>query len=495
MNSSKKRAWLQKLCVALAGIAMCLSLANAIGSEAKEIQPGQELAPFPIPAVPPGFRHPGILNTTDELKVIKAKIEAGKEPWQSNFSVLKSSPAAALNYTPKPREIVAAGIGGKGGDVGGADDLGRDIRAAYSQTLLWYFTGNEQYAQNAVKIFNAWTILNGFQGGNWYLTAAWGGANFVEAAELLRATYPQWAKEEIDAFQQMLRRAYFPALHNRKAYGNREFAVANALMAIGVFTDDRAAFAEGMNHWVNYVPNWIYLQEDGPAPAKPVYWKTGYTPSNEELAKLDERLFPDVKASWIYSDDKMAVTMKEKRLGDDTDYCTNYSLKRAWNNAPTDAFIDGLCAETFRDLGHCDLGFVTLSRAAEIAWHQGIDLYVVHAKRITAFMELYASLRTAEALPKPFMSVMPTGLNLTFEIGYNHYHNRMGIDLPKTRKLIEEFIRPTSLKPPQISGGWVYWPAGPGIRANQYCIAGSCQWETLMHAEKGGSKTPLNLEH
>jgi len=30
----------------------------------------------------------------------------------------------------------------------------------------------------------------------------------------------------------------------------------------------------------------------------------------------------------------------------------------------------------------------------------------------------------------------------TWEVGYNHYHNRMGVDLPKTRQLILEQIRP-----------------------------------------------------
>ena len=30
----------------------------------------------------------------------------------------------------------------------------------------------------------------------------------------------------------------------------------------------------------------------------------------------------------------------------------------------------------------------------------------------------------------------------TWEVGYNHYHNRAGVDLPNTRKLILEQIRP-----------------------------------------------------
>lgn len=477
-------------CAIFAGLALCLAPLNCAEPAPPDEQPGKVLPPIPLPPIPEKFRHPGILSTTEDLDFIKKKIQAGEEPWKSSFEIMKATAEADLNYKPKPHEVVSSGFLGKGGAEGGAEDLGRDIHAAYVQTLLWIFTGNEQHAENAVKIFDAWTILKAFEGGNWYLNAAWGGALFAEAGELLRATYPKWKKEDITKFQQMLSNTYLPVLHNRKSFGNREFGVINAMMAIGVFNDDRAAFAEGVSHWINYVPNWIYMKEDGPAPTKPVYWKEGYTPSNEELAKLDEGLFPDVKNSWIYSDEKMLATMKEKKLGDDKTYCVNYDAKRAWSNAPEAAYIDGLCAETFRDLGHCDLGFVTLSRAAEIAWHQGIDLYSIHDKRIMAFMELYSFHRTGEILPKAFYPIMPTGMNLTFEIGYNHYHNRMGNELPNTKRLIEEFIRPTAMTAPRISGGWVHWIPGPGLRANQLCVGGSSRWETLMHAEKGGSKKP-----
>lgn len=489
--------WLKMSYAVFTGLALCLSPAHAQEVESadqpepeKVEQPGKVLPPVPLPPIPEKFRHPGILNTMEELESIKKKIQDGVEPWKSSFEIMKASREADLNYRPKPRERVASGLLGKGTIEGGAGDLGRDIQAAYVQTLLWYFTGNEQYAENAVRIFDAWTVLKGFDGGNWYLTAAWGGALFAEAGEVLRATYPKWKKEDIAKFQQMLSNTYLPVLHNRKSYGNREFAVINAMMAIGVFNDDRAAFAEGVSHWLNYVPNWIYMKEDGPAPAKPVYWQEGYTPSVEELAKLDEGLFPDVKESWIYSGDKMLATMKEQRKGDDSTYCMRYNARQAWNNAPEAAYVDGLCAETFRDLGHCDLGFVTLSRAAEIAWHQGVDLYAFHDKRIMAFMELYSFHRTGEILPKEFYPLLATGMCLTFEIGYNHYHNRMGYELPKTRRLVEEFIRPIGMTPPRISGVWVFWTPPPGLRAIQLNVAGNSRWETLMHAEKGGPKTP-----
>lgn len=442
-----------------------------------------------MPAVPVKFKHPGLLNNLEELQLVKKKIEAGEEPWKSAFEQMKASKLASLNYKPHPHEIVSSGFLGAGGYAGGVCDLNDDSLAAYTQALMWIFTGNEQYAENAVKIFNAWSVLKSSEGGNWYLELGWVGAMLPEGAELIRATYPKWRKEDIAKFSEMLSRTFLPVLHNRMAYGNRELATINAMMAIGVFNDDRAAFAEGMAHWISYIPSWIYLKEDGPEPVKPDYWLTG--PSNEELAKLDEGLFPDPKQSWIFAEEQTKAFMKEKKLTDDHSGFERYDKYTAWNKAPDAAFVDGLCAETFRDMGHCDMGLNQLSNMAEIAWHQGIDLYSIHAKRITAFMELEALLRVGDTWPKDFYRVQTTGMTATYEIAYNHYHNRMGMDLPNTRKLIDMAIRPCVTKRNVESPGWSYVNPEPGVRASQINVSNlTVAWETLTHAELGGSKTP-----
>lgn len=445
---------------------------------------------MPVPAVPAKFKHPGLLHSMEELDIVKKKIEAGEEPWKTAFETMKASKFASLKYKPKPREVVSSGFLGSGGSTGGAFDQNDDSIAAYTQALMWIFTGEEKHAEKAVEILNAWAILQTHEGPNWTMMAQWTGSMFPQAAELIRATYPKWSKEDIAKFSEMLSRAYLPLLHNRRLYGNREFGKINAMMAIGVFNNDRAAFAEGLAHWVSYVTAWIYLKEDGPEPVKPSYWVT--SPSDDELAKLAEGLFPNVKESWIYSGDRVLVMMKEKRLGDDTNYVEKrYEQVKYWNDAPASAFVDGLCAETFRDLGHCDLGFYELINAAEIAWHQGIDLYAIHAKRIVAFMEFEAFLRMGDPLPKDFYRIQGMGIPATYEIAYNHFHNRMGMELPNTRMLIEEGIRPWMGKKVNESPGWVSVLPGPGIRATQINPTGlALAWETLTHAGVGGKKTP-----
>jgi len=90
-----------------------------------------------------------------------------------------------------------------------------------------------------------------------------------------------------------------------------------------------------------------------------------------------------------------------------------------------------------------------------------------------------------DPIPKEFYSVQSTGTYATFEIAYNHYHNRIGMELPKTGALVQQFIRPCIKKVPTISVGWCSMAPDIGIRANQ--IAGpvdlDINWETLTHAE------------
>src|SRR5690606_36057019 len=186
------------------------------------------------------------------------------------------------------------------------------------------------------------------------------------------------------------------------------------LVAIGIFNNDRAAVAEGVHRWVSYVPSWIYLKEDGAEPVKPDYWITG--PSDEELASLNASLFSDPLTNWVFQTEKVRAMMKEKKLGDDRTKLEQYDRHRSWHNAPASAYVDGLCAETFRDLGHCDLGFAQMINTAEMAWHQGIDLYSIHAKRIKAFMEFNAFLRMGDSVPREFYRVQSLAMNATFEI-------------------------------------------------------------------------------
>lgn len=400
------------------------------------------------------FKHPGLLTDLSELAIIRKHVLAGDEPWHSHFVALQQSQYANPHYTPHPFAVVSSGILGR--NAKGAFEEWDDAVAAYTQTLLWIFTKDELFAQNAAKILDAWSpILKVHEGQNWYLQAGWAAEIFPLSAELLRATYPKWTPQEIAQFIQMLDVAFLPELHDRMAYGNREFAVINGIMAIGVFSDDPAAFCEGLTRWQSYVPDYIYLSSDGPAPASADFWTT--TPNDSVLKVTDASLAPG-RADWIDA--------PVHNFGDDHGMLEHHTVQQNWSE-PGDHFVDGLCSETGRDLGHAEMAFASIANAAEIARHQGINLFRPNAKRLAAFMELHAALRMGAQLPAGLYGGRPLNfpdLGPVYEIAYGRLVHDEGMRLPHTKSLVETVLRPVTTKsappPPGIQATHIWGPVG-----------------------------------
>ena len=356
---------------------------------------------------PSGFHHPGVLVNRAQLELIKVKVAAGMEPWKSVFDAAKSSPYGSLTYTPKPRDTIECGPFSKP-DLGCKDEQ-RDSAAAYTQALLWFLSGDKTYAQNAIAIMNAWssTLSGGHLNSNGPVQAAWCAEQWPRAAEIIRYTYDGWSAADVGRFRDMLARQYVPSIIKGSCEnGNKELSMAEALINIGVFNDDRELFDRGIRMWRGRTPAYIYLSSDGPAPLK-------------------------------------------------AEGCDSMPI---WGNKGlTTPYVDGLLQESVRDSGHANMGLAAMVNAAETARQQGVDLYGEQAKRIMAALEFQA-----QFLP-PNNAAAPKNLAFhthpTWEIAYNHYHNRMGQDLPKMGSVLE-LIRPTEV--------------------NHHMA-----WETLTHAQVG----------
>ena len=280
-----------------------------------------------------------------------------------------------------------------------------DATAAYTQALLWYFTDEVAYAKNAVTILNGWSATlttHTSSDRQEELVAAWCGAIFAQAAEILRASYPPWTKAEIIRFSAMLDRAFLPLLApgNPRYNGNWELAMSNALMCIGVFNDDETTFNRAVFLWRKRVPAYFYLTTDGITPRRPF----GTTDLDSETA---------IAKYWFHPS----------------------------------RYFDGLCQETRRDYGHhMQEGLVSAINSAEIAWHQGLDLYAENEQRLIAAMEFHASAISGNPAPKEYFpdGFVPARWLPTWEIAYNHFHNRAGLNLPATEALIRTKVRPSS---------------------------------------------------
>lgn len=364
------------------------------------------------------FAHPGMLNSKAELDFIKAKIKAGAEPWKSAFNKMKSSSFGNTGWVPKPIEVVDADWSPTRNDAGTEND---DATAAYTQALLWYFTGNETYAKKSVEILNAWSgklIGHTSKELQKQIVAGWCGSLFPLAAEIMRDSYPKWTSEEITKFSAMLNKAFLPLLINgNPTYnGNWELSMINAMMCIGIFNEDKATFDKAVFLWRKRVPAYFYLVSDGNSPIRP-YGTSGL---NSESA-----------------------------------------IKNYWFN-PT-KYFDGLCQETCRDWGHhMQMGLASAINSAEIAWHQGIDLYSENEKRILAAMEFQSGAIIGNPVSKEYFpnGYVTSDFKPTFEIAYNHFHNRKGLTMPLTNTLITSKIRPS-----------------------YFTTMLNMAWETLTHAE------------
>ncbi|MBT5803472.1 MAG: hypothetical protein HOI20_17935 [Gemmatimonadetes bacterium] len=332
------------------------------------------------------FTHPGALDSQQELDFVKAQIEAGAEPWKSEYDRL-------VNSTPaRWRPHGLSEIDSQGADANTSRD---DANAAYAQALLWYYSGDETYAKRSIAILNAWADLQGFTAGSDQdkLQAGWIGAIFAPAAEIMRA-YPGWAAEDVEKLQAMFRRAFYPQLDRASSWnGNVDLTQIDAMMAIAVFNEDIELFNAGIERWQKRTHSYFYLESDGEVPAI---------------------------------------------SGDGNNVQSFWSKPTAW--------VDGLTQETCRDNGHhAQFAIGSAIHAAEVAWHQGVDLYTGESERYTATLELMATqLLTGDMQGTCADNTASKSLFDTWEVAYNHYHNRMGIDLPQTRALIETKIRPNA---------------------------------------------------
>src|SRR5688572_13119031 len=360
------------------------------GSGGKVVPPdaGADLALMPDSSGPPpvgnGFRHPGVMLNKAQIDFLRAKIAAGEEPWKGAFDKAKADNYGQLTYAPKPQVNVECGPYSMPNN--GCAEEYNDSLAAFTHALLWALSGEEAHAKKSIEIMNAWSaVFKGHSNSNGPLQAAWYGALWPRAGELIRHTYQGWPAAEVERFKGMLKNVYLPRVINGSgANGNWELSMIEASINIAVFLDDKTTFDKAAGMWRKRVPAYFYLKTDGatpvPAPRGSASWGTSY-------------------------------------------------------------YVDGLAQETCRDFLHTQLGFGAAINAAETAFQQGLDLYEGESRRLRTTMEFHADY----LLGKPAGPVCGGSLELrvlnTWQIAFNHYKDRAGQALPLTERLILEKAR------------------------------------------------------
>ena len=391
-----------------------------------------------------GFVHPGISVGRSQLDLIKARVAAGQEPWKSAYARLKAQRFASTSYVAHPVDVVKCATSGGREYIAahperpelaeqGCAAQTDDADAALTQALIYYISGDASYAQRAVAIMNAWSGTlrdiwfaepkqedGTYIYGNGKLQAAWTGETITRAAEIIRYAYTPAAGQpalNVPAFATMLTDVLLPLTIDNWTGGGANWLLSttDATIAIGVFTDDRAVYDNGIGDWRAHVPSAYYLSTD--------------KPTQPQLA---------------------GSPIPPPGTGYDKPGTTAATMKSYWQSA--ERYVDGLGQESCRDLSHYTMGLEAMSSGAETARLQGLDLWGEQRTRIAATLELNASYVNAVAAgnTEPANSVCPKPLALggeAYEMGweaaYNAYANRLGVSLPQTKAVVAR-NRPTS---------------------------------------------------
>ena len=330
-----------------------------------------------------GFLHPGLLHSDADFARMKAKVDAGAEPWLSGWQKLTANAHAQLTWTARPAAMIYRGADGTHPENYG--QLYNDAAAAYALAVRWKVSGDARYADKAVAVLNGWAaVLVGISGtSDKFLAAGLYGYQLANAAEILRS-YTGWSADDFARFKTMMLTVFYPMNHDflvshngaciSHYWANWDLCNMDAVLAIGVLADDRAIYDEAVT-----------------------YFKTGA--GNGAI-------------------DHAVVTIQLGDLGQ-------------WQ-------------ESGRDQGHNTLGIGLMGAFCEMAWKQGDDLYGYEDNRFLAGAEYVAKYNLGDDVPYTTYDncdkvnqtvISPTGrgdVRPIWELVYNHYVNRRHVAAPYT---------------------------------------------------------------
>jgi len=342
------------------------------------------ISSMPIQAA---FNHPGLLHTQPQLDFIKAMVKAQKQPWLNGYEQLQRHTQSSSSYVIKGG-YAKVGRGNRQGDNMHKSEVDADCNAAHYNALMWCLTDDKRHADKAKEILNAYSsTLREIIGTDKILMASLNGAKLVYAAELIRHTDAGWDAADIKRFERLLLEVFYPVIRDFAVFANGNWSTAcvKTMMAIGIFCDNQEIF--------------------------------------------------DRAVDWYYN-------------GTDNGSLTHYIINE-----------QGQCQESGRDQQHAQLGIAHLAEACEMAWSQGVDLYGAADNRLLKGFEYTAKYNLGHEVP--FVSCRDkTGkyyhktisddgrgrLRPMWEMVYNHYQNRKGMNCPYIQQAAE-MVRPEGAGP------------------------------------------------
>jgi hypothetical protein len=202
-----------------------------------------------------GFKHPGVGLTRDVLENMRTQVRAQKEPWNTYFNQMLLSGAASTAPSIKnvsgsdPSQPRYYGLNSQG-----VESLFiTDALTAYTQSILYYVTGNETYRANALRIIRLYEQMDPSQFAYYTDAHIHTGIplqRMVGAAEILRYTSYQtaslaWTDDDTNNF---VNNFMLPTI-NTDDSSNEHFMNQHLYTTIGamsgyIFSGNRAKYDE-----------------------------------------------------------------------------------------------------------------------------------------------------------------------------------------------------------------------------------------------------------
>lgn len=200
-----------------------------------------------------GFRHPGLLHSSEDIARMRRLVNQAQEPVISGFRKLEMSSHARSGYRmhgPVDRWSRKPDLYTSRAES--------DAQAAYENALMWVITGNQSHADKSMEILNAWVgRLKDVGGVDGVLASGLQGIKFANAAELLRYSDSGWSEESARACERWMMDVWHPPIKDYAhfANGNWEGAALQTKMAIAIFCNDRKLFEESVRYAINGAGN------------------------------------------------------------------------------------------------------------------------------------------------------------------------------------------------------------------------------------------------
>ncbi|MNW35195.1 Endo-1,4-beta-xylanase A precursor [compost metagenome] len=234
-----------------------------------------------------GFIHPGISVTKEVLENLRSQIENKQEPWYSYYTAMLETDYAKTAFTSSisPDGITVRTDAYNASNV--KDMASKDGTRAFTQSILYYITGNETYRSNALRIIRLWGQMDPNKYRYFTDSHIHTGPplyNMIMAAEILRYTTSseelRWTDQDTETFTKNVIdptvktfldfNDKFMNQHNYPLYGS---------IAAYIFKNDSDNYAKAME--------WLTVNDSAPDKymTGSIYWLFREMTQNDETGE------------------------------------------------------------------------------------------------------------------------------------------------------------------------------------------------------------------